>query len=109
MNSRTTFTGSPLRITIEGFTPDFVDDLADRAANDFLDAQALLFLERCLDAAPLNEVLRFDDCQHLDVSVGLDRSPSRELKGDARFRAVVDHDQIGPFGLAFPHVTQLLR
>ena len=46
--------------------PGRVDDLADRCGDARLDAQALLFLDRRLDAAPLDEILRLDDRQHLD-------------------------------------------
>ena len=46
-----------------GFDPALVDDLADRRADDAFDAQPLLFLDRRLDAAPLDEILRLDDCR----------------------------------------------
>ena len=78
-------------------------------ADDPFDAQALLFLERRLDAAPLNEILRLDDRQHFDVAVGLGGAAGGEAERDARLGAVVDDDQIGAFGLAFPHRTQVLR
>ena len=79
------------------------------AADDSLDAQPLLFLDRRLDAAPLDEVLRLDDRQHLDRAVGLGGAARGEAQRDARLRAVVDHDQIGAFRLALPHAEQVLR
>ena len=79
------------------------------AADDAFDAQALLFLDRRLDPAPLDEILRLDDRQHLDRPAGLDRPPRREAQRDARLRAVVDHDQIGAFRLVVPHAAAVLR
>ena len=46
---------------IFGLMPGFVHDFADRSGDARLDAQALLFLDRGLNAAPLDEVLRLDD------------------------------------------------
>ena len=80
-----------------------VEDLADRGADHAFDAQALLFLDRRLDAAELDEVLRLDDPQHFDPAVGLGGAAGGEAQRDARFRAVVDDDQIGAFWLG-PHV-----
>ena len=77
------------------FDPRLVEDLADRGADDAFDAQALLFLERRLDAAPLDEILRLDHRQHLDPAVGLGGAAGGEAQRDARLRAVVDDDQIG--------------
>ena len=89
--------------------PGLVEDLADRRADDALDAQPLLLLERGLDPAELDEVLRLDDSENLDSAVGLGRPAGREAKRDARFRAVVDHDQICAFERVFPHRNQVLR
>ena len=77
-------------------------------ADHALDAQALLFLDRRLDAAELDEVLRLDDAEHFDPAAGLGRAARGEAQRDARFRAVVDHDQIGAFGLV-PHAKRVLR
>ncbi len=86
-----------------------VHDFADGAADDSLDAQFLFFFHRRLDAAPLDEVLRLDDRQHLDQPVGLDRAARREPERNARLRAIVDHDEISAFRLALPHSEQVLR
>ena len=93
--SRTALTGSPWLDDDGRFDPGFVEHFADRGADDALDAQALLFLDRRLDAAPLDEILRLDDRQHLDPAVGLGGAAGGEAQRDARFGAVVDHDQIG--------------
>ena len=85
--------------------PDFVEHLADRGADDALDAQPLLLLDRRLDSAELDEVLRLDDSEHLDPAAGLRRAPRREAERDARFLAVVDHDEIGAFELRPPCET----
>ena len=87
----------------------FVEDLADRGADHALDPHPLLLLDRLLDPAELNEILRLDDSEHLDSASFLRCPPRREAKCDARFGAVVDDDQIGAFGLRFPHAPQLLR
>ena len=64
------------------------------AATLAFDAQALFFLDRRLDAAPLDEILRLDDRQHVDRAIGLGRAAGGEAQRHARLRAVVDHDQI---------------
>ena len=65
--------------------------------------------DRRLDAAPLNEVLRLDDGEHFDETVGLDRAPRREPEGDARLLAIVDDDEIGTFRVVCSHDEQVLR
>ena len=89
--------------------PGFVEDLADRRADHALDAQALLFLDRRLDPAPLDEILRLDDRQHLDPAVGLGGAAGGEAQRDARLRAVVDDDQIGALWRSSPMRRQVLR
>src|SRR6185312_11098168 len=58
----------------------FVQDLADRRADHAFDPEALLLLDRRLDPAELNEVLRFDDSEHLDSAPGLGRAPGGEAQ-----------------------------
>ena len=85
------------------FDPGLVEHFADRRADDAFDAQALLFLERRLDAGELDEILGLDHRQHLDPAIGLGGTASSETQGDARFRAVVDDDQIGAKIVWCPH------
>ncbi len=87
-----------------GFDPALVENLADRGADHPLDAQPLLLLDRVLNPAELDEVLRFDDPQHLDAAVGLGRAPGGEAQRDRGLGAVVDHHQIGAFRFVGPHV-----
>ncbi len=101
--------GSPERMTIDGLRPEIVHDLADRAAHDSLDAEGLFFLDGSLNTAPLDEILRLDDRQHLDQAVRLDRPTRCEPQRHARFGAIVDHDEIGAFGLSFSHLERVLR
>ena len=68
-----------------------------------LDPKLLLFLDGRLHAAPLDEILRLDDCEDFDIAIGLDGAPRREAQCNARFGTVVDHDQIGAFRLVVPH------
>ena len=56
-----------------------VHDFADCGGNAGLDAEALLFLNRRLDAAPLDKVLRLDDREHFHRTAGLGRAPGGEL------------------------------
>src|SRR6185295_11532895 len=86
------------------FDPALVEDFADRGADHALDAQPLLLLDRVLDSAELDEVLRLDDPQHLDPAVGLGRAAGGEAQRDRGFGAVVDHHQIGAFRFVGPHV-----
>ncbi len=89
--------------------PGLVEDFADRRADDALDPQALLLLDRRLDAAELHEILRLDDSQHLDPAVGLGRAAGGKAQRDARLFAVVDHDQISAFLFVGPHSPKTLR
>jgi hypothetical protein len=63
----------------------------------------LLFLDRGLDPAPLDEVLRLDHREHLDRAAGLGGAPCGEVKRGARLRAVVDDDEIGALVHRVPH------
>ena len=83
--------------------PRGIDNLADGRGDRGFDAQGLLFLDRRLDAALLDEILRLDDCQHFDRALGLGSAPRGEAECDARLIAVVDHDQIRPFVLIAPN------
>jgi hypothetical protein len=69
-----------------------VEDFPDRRADHALDPQALLFLNRRLNPAELNEVLRLDDPKNLDPATRLRRPSRSETERHARFRAVVDND-----------------
>ena len=69
-------------------------DLADRRGNDPFDPQPLLFFNRGLDTAPLNEVLRLDHGQYVEIALGLGCTARGKAQRDPRFRAVVDHDQV---------------
>ena len=71
-------------------------------ADHAFEAESLFFLDRGLDAAELHEVLRLDDSEHFDAAVGLRGATCREAQCDARFRTVVDHDEIRAFGFG-PH------
>ena len=84
------------------FDSAFVEDLADRRADDAFDPQPLLFFDRRLHSAELDEVLRFDDSEHLDAAVGFGCAAGGEAQCNARLGAVVDHDEIGAFDLV-PH------
>ena len=81
-----------------------VENFSDRRADHPLDPQALLFLDRGLHAAELNEILRLDDPKDLDSSARLRRSPRGETERHARFRAVVDDDEVDAF-LIVPHLA----
>ena len=73
-----------------------------RGAHHALDSQALLFLDRRLHAAELHEILGLDDPQHFDLAIGLGGAAGGEAQRNARFRAVVDDDQVGAFGCRPP-------
>src|SRR4029079_1958538 len=77
------------------FNSAFVEDLADRGADDSFDTKALLFLDRRLDSAKLHEVLRLDDPQRFDAPVRLGGAARGEAQSYGGFDAVVDHDQVG--------------
>jgi hypothetical protein len=51
--------------------PCRIDDLADVGSDACLDPQSLLSLDCRLNAAPLDEILRRDDCKHFDRSAVL--------------------------------------
>ena len=57
----------------------------------------------------MDEILRLDDRQHLDRAVGLGGAARGEAQRDARFRAVVDHHQIGARHISFPLSAKTLR
>ena len=69
----------------------------------------LFFLDRRLDAAPLDEILRLDDRQHFDPAIGFGGAARGEAQRNARLVAVVDHDQIGAFRCRAPPWQRVLR
>jgi len=90
-----------------GLQARLVHDLADSAADDSLDPQFLLFLDRRLDAAPLDEILRLDHGQYVDLATGLGGTARGEAQRDARFGTVIDHDQIGSRHPSSPRAGKL--
>jgi hypothetical protein len=79
-----------------------VEDFADRRADDAFDPELLLLFDRRLDPAPLDEILRGNEREHLDRAVSLGASAGGEAERHARLWAVVNHDQIGAHSL-IPH------
>src|SRR3954466_12502663 len=77
------------------FDARLVENFADSGTDHAFDPEALLFLDRSLHPAKLYEVLRLDDSKHLDFAARLGGPAGSEAERDARFRAVVDDDQVG--------------
>jgi hypothetical protein len=75
-----------------GLDSGFVEDFADRRADDALDPKALFLLDSGLNAPELYELLRLDDSEYLDATTGFGSAPRGEAERDARFVTVVDHD-----------------
>ena len=86
-----------------GLHSGLVEDFANGGADHTFDAEALLFLDRGLNTAELNEILRFDNAEHFNAAIGLCCPARGEAQRDARFRAIIDHDQVNALRL-IPHV-----
>ena len=83
---RTAATGSPCRTMISGVIPAALMISPTEAATIAFDPQALLFLDRRLDATPLDEVLRLDHREDIDLAAGLGGPARGEAQRDARLR-----------------------
>ena len=89
-----------LRQALAEVTPEVIADAVDellvvQRGRELGLERRLLLLDRRLDSAPLDEVLRLDDRHHFDRALGLGGAPRGEAQRGARLGAVVDHYEIG--------------
>ena len=80
--SRMIFGPSPSRTVIDGRKPEFLQQRTRRAGDQPLGMQPRFFLDRRLDAAERDELLRRDHGEDLDPAAGLHRTPGGETQRD---------------------------